>query len=141
MTWRRARYAIDRAIIRQKKTGRPVRFELTDQTRQAIDDYLRLTGREAGQFLFAGRGNSDRGLTTRHEARLVLEWAACIGHGPAKFGTKLLLRTQAVLVYRRTGSLRAVQLLPGHTMIENTFGYLGIVFDDARDRGLDRHLT
>ena len=57
-------YATDRATIRQKKTGRPVRFELTDQTRQAIDEYLRLTGRKAGQFLFAGRRDSDRGLTT-----------------------------------------------------------------------------
>ena len=32
-------YAIDRATVRQRKTGRPVRFELTEQTRQAIDDY------------------------------------------------------------------------------------------------------
>ena len=47
-----------RATIRQKKTGRPVRFELTDQTRLAIDQYLRLTGRKPGQFLFAGRGPS-----------------------------------------------------------------------------------
>lgn len=50
-------YSTDRATIRQKKTGRPVRFELTDQTRQAIDEYLRLTGRKPGQFLFAGRGD------------------------------------------------------------------------------------
>ena len=53
-------YAMDRATIRQRKTGRPVRFELTDQTRIAIDEYLRLTGRKAGQFLVAGRGNSER---------------------------------------------------------------------------------
>ena len=68
-------YAMDRATIRQKKTGRPVRFELTDQARLAIDDYLRLTGRKPGQFLFAGRGKGDkRGLTTRQYARLVQEW-------------------------------------------------------------------
>ena len=108
-------YSMDRATVRQKKTGRPVRFELTDQTRQAIDDYLRLTGRKAGQFLFAGRGNSDRGLTTRQYARLVLEWVASIGLDPAKFGTHSLRRTKAVLIYRRTGNLRAVQLLLGST--------------------------
>ena len=62
-------YALDRATVRQSKTGRPVRFELTDQTRQAIDEYLRLTGRKPGQFLFAGRDPS-RGLTTRQYARL-----------------------------------------------------------------------
>jgi len=56
-------YSVDRAPIRQKKTGRPVRFELTDQTRMAIDECLRLTGRKSGQFLFAGRGDDEkRGL-------------------------------------------------------------------------------
>lgn len=102
-------YAMDRATIRQKKTGRPVRFELTDQTRQAIDDYLRLTGRKAGQFLFSGRGNSDRGLTTRQYARLVLEWVASIGLDPAKFGTHSLRRTKAVLIYRRSVAALLVQ--------------------------------
>ena len=65
-------YALDRATIRQKKTGRPVRFELTEHTRKAIDDYLRLTERKPGQFLFAGRGSRGR-LTTRQYARLVQE--------------------------------------------------------------------
>lgn len=63
-------YAMDRATIRQKKTGRPVRFELTDQTRLALDEYLRLTGRTSGQYLFAGRGDASHGLTTRQYARL-----------------------------------------------------------------------
>jgi integrase len=67
-------YSMDRATIQQKKTGRPVRFELTDQTRQAIGEYLRLTGRKSGQFLFAGRGDRG-GLTTRqYAARLAQEW-------------------------------------------------------------------
>jgi integrase len=124
-------YAIDRATIRQKKTGRPVRFELTDQTRQAIDQYLRLTDRKSGQFLFAGRGNADRRLTTRQYARLVQEWVVCIGLDPAKFGTHSLRRTKAVLIYRRTGNFRAVQLLLGHSKIESTVRYLGIEVDDA----------
>lgn len=124
-------YASERATIRQKKTGRPVRFELTDQTRHAIDDYLRMTGRTTGQLLFAGRCSSDRGLTTRQYARLVLEWVASIGLGPAKFGTHSLRRTKAVLIYRRTGNLRAVQLLLGHSKIESTVRCLGIEVDDA----------
>lgn len=123
-------YSMDRATIRQKKTGRPVRFELTDQTRQAIDEYLRLTGRKPGQFLFTGRGNKG-GLTTRQYARLVQEWVASIGLDPAKFGTHSLRRTKAVLIYRRTGNLRAVQLLLGHSKIESTVRYLGIEVDDA----------
>lgn len=106
-------YSMDRATIRQKKTGRPVWFELTDQTRQGIDQYLRFTGRKPSQFLFAGRGDRG-GLTTRQYARLVLDWIFSIGLDPAKFGTHSLRRTKAVLIYRRTGNLRAVQLLLGH---------------------------
>ena len=124
-------YAMDRATVRQKKTGRPVRFELTEQTRLAIDEYLRLTGRKPGQFLFAGRGGGPRGLTTRQYARLVQEWVASIGLDLAMFGTHLLRRTKAVLIYRRTGNLRAVQLLLGHSNIASTVRYLGIEVDDA----------
>jgi integrase len=89
---------MDRATIRQSKTGRPVRFELTDQTRLAIDEYLRLTGRKPDQFLFPGRDDGPHGLTTKQYARLVHEWVASIGLDPAKFGTHSLRRTKAVLI-------------------------------------------
>jgi len=58
-------FAVDRATVRQKKTGRPVRFKLTEQTRQAVDDYIKATGKKPGEFLFSGRGNHNRGMTTR----------------------------------------------------------------------------
>src|SRR6059058_1414544 len=48
-------YAVDRATVRQKKTGRPVRFELTEQTRQAVDDYIRVSAKKPGEFMFTGR--------------------------------------------------------------------------------------
>jgi integrase len=121
-------YTLDRAIVRQKKTGRPVQFEITEQTRQAINEYLRLAGRKSGAFLFVGR---DGGLTTRQYARLVREWIASIGLDPLKYGTHSLRRTKATLIYRRTGNLRAVQLLLGHQEIESTVRYLGIEIDDA----------
>jgi integrase len=114
-----------RATIRQKKTGRLVRFELTDQTRMAIDDYLRQTGRKPGQFLFAGRSHKG-GLTTWQYARLVKEWVASIGPDPAKFGTHSLRRTKAVLNYWRTGNLRAVQLSIFAWPSKSTMRYLGI---------------
>jgi integrase len=87
-------YSLNRATVRQKKTGRPVRFELTEQTRQAIDEYLRISRRKPGEFLFGGRGNA-RGLTTRQYARLVSQWIASIGLDPLKFGTHSLRRTKA----------------------------------------------
>jgi integrase len=125
-------YTADRATVRQKKTGRPVRFELTDQTRQAIDDYLKATGKRPGEFLFTGRHRgTNRSMTTRQYARLVSDWIGSVGLDPRLFGTHSLRRTKATLIYRRTGNLRAVQLLLGHTKIESTVRYLGIEVDDA----------
>jgi integrase len=124
-------YTIDRATVRQRKTGRPVKFELTDQTREAVDDYLRGQAKKPGECLFTGSGRSGRGMTTRQYARLVSRWVASIGLDAKLFGTHSLRRTKATLIYRRTGNLRAVQLLLGHTKIESTVRYLGIEVDDA----------
>ena len=66
-------YTMDRATVRQKKRGRPVKFELTDQTRQAIDDYLKAAAKKPGEFLFAGRRGSGHYITTRQYARLLSE--------------------------------------------------------------------
>ena len=122
---------MDRATVRQKKTGRPVKFELTDQTRQAIDDYLKAAGKKSGDFLFTGRRSLGRCMTTRQYARLLSGWIASIGLDHKLFGTHSLRRTKATLIYRRSGNLRAVQLLLGHTKIESTVRYLGIEVDDA----------
>ena len=124
-------YAVDRATVRQKKTGRPVRFELTEQTRQAVDDYLKIAGKTPSEFLFTGRRGRDRGLTTRQYSRLVSNWIGGIGLDPKLFGTHSLRRTKATLIYRRTGNLRAVQLLLGHSKVESTVRYLGIEVNDA----------
>jgi integrase len=123
-------YAIDRATVRQRKTGRPVRFELTEQTRQAIDDYIRLVGKKSGELLFTGR-RPGQGITTRQYARLLSDWLIGVGLDPHVYGTHSLRRIKATLIYRRTGNLRAVQLLLGHTKIESTVRYLGIEVDDA----------
>jgi integrase len=124
-------YSVARATVRQKKTGQPVRFELTEQTRQAVDDYIRVAGKKPGEALFVGRRGPGRCMSTRQYARLVSEWIASIGLDPNLFGTHSLRRTKATLIYRRTGNLRAVQLLLGHTKIESTVRYLGIEVDDA----------
>lgn len=124
-------YSTHRATIRQKKTGQSVKFDLTEQTRQAVDDYLRGASRRPGEFLFIGRYGSPRSITTRQYARLVSGWLAGIGLDPRNFNTHSLRRTKATLIYRRTGNLRAVQLLLGHRKIESTVRYLGIEVDDA----------
>jgi integrase len=124
-------YTLDRATVRQRKTGQPVRFEMTEQTRQSIDDYIRAAGKKPGEFLFIGRHGPGQCMTTRQYARLVSAWVGSIGLDPKLFGTHSLRRTKATLIYRRTGNLRAVQLLLGHTKIESTVRYLGIEVDDA----------
>jgi len=124
-------YAVARATVRQKKTGGAVRFELTEQTRQAIDAYLKVADNKPGEFLFTNRRQPKERMTTRQYARLVSDWIAGIGLDPKVFGTHSLRRTKATLIYRRTGNLRAVQLLLGHTKIESTVRYLGIEVDDT----------
>jgi integrase len=115
-------YALDRATVK---------FELTEPSRQAIDDYLKQATKKPGEFLFSGRRGPGRTMTPRQYSRLVSRWIACIGLDAGLFGTHSLRRTKATLIYRRTGHLRAVQLLLGHTKIESTVRYLGIEVDDA----------
>ena len=91
-------YTMDRATVRQKKTGRPVKFELTDQTRQAIDDYLKAASKKSGEFLFSGRRGFGQCMTTRQYARLLSEWIASIGLDLKLFGTHSLRRTKATLI-------------------------------------------
>ena len=104
-------YTIERATVRQKKTGRPVRFEITEQARQAVDENLRLTQRQPGSFLFGGRRGKEHSLTTRQYARLLSNWTVMVGLDASRFGTHSLRRTKATIIYRKTGNLRAVQLL------------------------------
>ena len=99
--------------------------------RQTVDDYLKVTGKAPGDFLFTGRRGKERCLTTRQYARLLSEWIAGIGLDSSLFGTHSIRRTKATLIYRRTGNLRAVQLLLGHTKVESTVRYLGVEVDDA----------
>ena len=124
-------YCIERAIVRQRKTGRPVKFELTEQTRQAIDQYLATMQQCPSGYIFPGRPDWKSHLTTRQFARLVSKWISSIGLDASLYGTHSLRRTKATLIYRRTGNLRAVQLLLGHTKIESTVRYLGVEVDEA----------
>jgi integrase len=72
-------YTADRATVRQKKTGRPVRFELSEQTRQAVDDYLKVANKKPGEFLFTGRRGAER-LVRAREQRLRNIQTQGLGH-------------------------------------------------------------
>jgi integrase len=120
-----------RATVVQQKTGRPVPFEITDSTREALAGWLALRGQRNDDWLFPSRSRPGNHISTRQYARLVDRWVAMIDLEPRAFGTHSLRRTKVALVYRRTGNLRACQLLLGHTKLESTVRYLGIEVDDA----------
>lgn len=120
-----------RTAIVQQKTGRPVPFELTDSAREALTAWLRKRGSREDDWLFPSRSRPGNHITTRQYGRLLDTWVALIGLDPALYGTHSLRRTKVALIYKRTGNLRACQLLLGHTKLESTVRYLGIEVDDA----------
>jgi integrase len=120
-----------RAIVLQQKTQRPVQFEITPPTREAVGAWLKHAGLKAEDFLFPSRVRASPHLGTRQYARIVDAWVREIGLDPTAYGTHSMRRTKASLIYRRTKNLRAVQLLLGHGKLESTVRYLGIEVDDA----------
>jgi integrase len=121
----------NRSMVIQQKTGRPVQFEITADTRASLLAWLERRGGSVDDFAFPSRVDPDGHLSTRQYARLVDEWVAAIGLRPEEYGTHSLRRTKAALIYKATGNLRAIQILLGHTKIENTVRYLGVDIDDA----------
>ena len=120
-----------RAVFIQQKTGRPVQFEVTEQTRRSIAAWVEGKRLAFDDWLFPSRIKVGAHVTTRQYARLVDKWVALVGLDPAAYGTHSLRRTKVALLYRKTGNLRACQLLLGHTKLESTVRYLGVEVDDA----------
>jgi len=120
-----------RAMVMQRKTQRPVQFEITAPAREAVQTWIRQAKLDAGEFLFPSRRDHRGHIGTRQYARVVQGWVRDLGLDPSVYGTHSMRRTKASLIYKRTKNLRAVQLLLGHTKIESTVRYLGIEVDDA----------
>jgi len=107
-----------RASVMQHKTQRPVQFELTDPTRDAVGAWIAKAKLKPDEFLFPSRLRASVHLSTRQYARVVQKWVSSIGLDPTSYGTHSMRRTKATLIYRRTKNLRAVQLLLGHTKLD-----------------------
>jgi integrase len=121
----------DRASVVQSKTGRPVQFEVSENTRKSVLEWVESPAMRGCEFLFPSRFHATPHLSTRQYARLVREWVLAIGLEPNRYGTHSLRRTKAAQIYRKTGNLRAVQLLLGHTKVDSTVRYLGVELEDA----------
>lgn len=120
-----------RAKIIQKKTGKPVQFEVMKQTRDALVDWIDHKDLNIYDWLFPSRKNRDLPMTTRQYGRIVKKWIGSIDLPKSSYATHSLRRTKATLIYRKTGNLRAVQLLLGHEKIDSTVKYLGVEVEDA----------
>ena len=120
-----------RAKIIQSKTGNAVQFEVTKQTRDAIVDWCAAKSLSNHDWLFPSRKDRTRHLSTRQYGRVVESWIRSIGLPRSSYATHSMRRTKATLIYRKTGNLRAVQLLLGHTKIDSTVRYLGVEVEDA----------
>ena len=121
----------DRATIIQHKTGRPVQFEIMEQTRLSLEEWLNARPRDRGPNVFPSRIHARPHSSARQYARIVRAWIEGAGMDSSAYGTHSMRRTKAAQIYRKTGNLRAVQLLLGHSKIESTVRYLGIEVDDA----------
>ena len=120
-----------RAMVMQQKTGRPVQFEITQPTREAVGEWIKEAVLNSDDYLFPSRIHESPHLGTRQYARIVDSWVKEIGLDPVSYGTHSMRRTKASLIYRRTKNIRAVQLPLGHSKLESTVRYLGIEVEDA----------
>jgi integrase len=121
----------NRATAMQKKTGRPVQFEISDQTKDSLERWISFRKLLPTDFLFPSRKSAKPHLSTRQYGRIVDRWVVSLGLDRRRYGTHSLRRTKVSQIYKKTGNLRAVQLLLGHTKLESTVRYLGIEVDDA----------
>ena len=124
---------MSRTSVIQQKTGKPVRFEISEQTRMSLKKWITLSNLQPDNWLFSSRVKSDAHISTRQYARIVKAWVDMAGIDSSIYGTHSIRRTKASLIYKRTKNLRAVQLLLGHTKLESTVRYLGVEVDDALD--------
>ncbi len=121
----------DRVSVIQSKTGWQGQFEVSDNTRRSVIAWVASPPMIGQVFLFPSKFHGSPRISMRQYARLVHDWVFAIGLDPSGYGTHSLRRTKAALIYRKTGNLRAVQLLLGHTKVDSTVRYLGVELDDA----------
>ena len=107
-----------RAIVMQHKTQRPVQFEITQATRDALQAWIKQAALKPEDYLFPSRLHDPPHLGTRQYARILGHWVDELGLDRAEYGTHSMRRTKATLIYRRTKNLRAVQLLLGHSKLD-----------------------
>lgn len=121
----------ERVSVVQSKTHKSVPFELSENTRETVTNWVRSLEMIRCQFLFPSYFHDRPYTSTRQYGRLVWGLVISIGLEPSGYGTYSVRRTKVAEIYRKTGYLRVVQLLLGHTKIYSTVRYLGGELEDA----------
>jgi len=121
----------ERASVLQSKTKNAVRFEITEGTRTSLIRWMQDPQMAGSEYLWPGRFHARPQIGTRQYARIVRDWVTSIGLEESAYGTHSMRRTKVTQIYKKTGNLRAVQLLLGHTKMDSTVRYLGVELEDA----------
>lgn len=121
----------ERASVLQSKTQKPVRFEISEGTRASLENWMQNPLMIGSEYLWPSRFHERLHISTRQYARIVHDWVASIGLEITAYGTHSMRRTKVTQIYKKTGNLRAVQLLLGHTKMDSTVRYLGVELEDA----------
>jgi site-specific recombinase XerC len=124
----------ERAWVLQSKTKKSVRFEISEGPRSSLERWMRELLMIGSEYLWPGRFHERLHISTRQYARIVRNWVTSIGLEASVYGTHSMRRTKVTQFYEKTGNLRAVQLLLGHTKMDSTVRYLGVDLEDAGPR-------
>ena len=119
------------ASVTQSKTRKPVRFEVTETTRLSVERWIKDPEMIGCEYLWPSRVHASPHLSTHQYVRIMRDWVLSIGLEPSAYGTHSMRRTKVAQTYKKTGNLRAVQLLLWHTKMDSTVRYLGVDLDDA----------
>ena len=121
----------ERTSVTQSTTGKPVRFEITETTRQSLERSIANPEMIGSDYLWPSRVHASPHLSTRQYARILRDWVMSISLEPSAYGTHSMRRTKVAQICKKTGNLRAVQLLLGHAKMDSTVRCLGVYLDDA----------
>ena len=119
----------DRLTMNSSQTSIPVQFEISDVARESVVAWIAQQGFKPNDHLFPSRLHESPHVSTRQYARIVAGWVTLIGLDPDAYCTESLRRTKPAIMYQRSRSLLAAQLLLGHSRLRSTARFLGIEID------------
>ena len=115
----------------QRKTDIEVQFEITTRTQQSLMKWILISSLNASDYLFPSQRRKQQPISYSYYRSLVRKWASDLGLDSNLYGTHSMRRAKATLLYAKTKNIRAVQLLLGHTKVDNTIRYLGVELEDV----------